>query len=73
MVTGLGAAGLALAREADAGHGPAVHSVFLWSALAGCLIALAMVATHRPAAIYAYDNGRAVGTFLNPTSWRPTP
>jgi hypothetical protein len=25
-----------------------------------------MVVGHRPAAIYAYDNGRAVGTFLNP-------
>ncbi len=25
-----------------------------------------MVVSHRPAAIYAYDNGRAVGTFLNP-------
>ncbi len=39
---------------------------FLWSALAASLLALAMLVSHRPAAIYAYDNARAVGTFLNP-------
>lgn len=66
LVTGLGAAGLALAREADAATVRLCIRAFLWSALAGCAIALAMVVTHRPAAIYAYDNGRAVGTFLNP-------
>ncbi len=66
LVTGLGAAGLALARDAGAETVRLCIRCFLWSALAGCLIALAMVATHRPAAIYAYDNGRAVGTFLNP-------
>ncbi len=66
MVTGLGGAGLVLARLADAGTTRLCIRTFLWSGLAACLIALAMVATHRPAAIYAYDNGRAVGTFLNP-------
>jgi O-antigen ligase len=66
LVTGLGAAGLAVARDADAETIRLCIRSFLWSALAGCAIALAMVATHRPAAIYAYDNGRAVGTFLNP-------
>jgi hypothetical protein len=66
LVTGLGAAGLAVARDADAATIRLCIRCFLWSALAGCAIALAMVATHRPAAIYAYDNGRAVGTFLNP-------
>jgi O-antigen ligase len=66
MVTGLGAAGLALARGADPPTVRLCIRTFLWSALGGCLVALAMVASHRPAAIYAYDNGRAVGTFLNP-------
>jgi O-antigen ligase len=66
LVIGLGGAGLALARQADAATARLCVRTFLWSALTGCLIALAMVVTHRPAAIYAYDNGRAVGTFLNP-------
>lgn len=66
MVTGIGAAGLALARGGDLDAVRACLRAFLWSALAACLVALAMLATHRPAAIYAYDNGRAVGTFLNP-------
>jgi hypothetical protein len=66
MVTGCGGAGLVLARAADAATARLCVRTFLWSATAGCLIALAMVALHRPAAIYAYDNGRAVGTFLNP-------
>ena len=66
MVTGLGAAGLALARSADQATVRLCARTFLWSALLACLIALAMLLTHRPAAIYAYDNGRAVGTFLNP-------
>ena len=30
------------------------------------LVACAMIATRVPAPLYAYDNGRAVGTFLNP-------
>ncbi|HEX3467069.1 MAG TPA: O-antigen ligase family protein [Candidatus Elarobacter sp.] len=65
-VTGVGAVGLALAREGDAVAVRQCLRAFSWSALTACLIALAMVAAHRPAAIYAYDNGRAVGTFLNP-------
>ena len=64
LVTGFGLAGLALAADRQA----QVWSIraFLWSALVAALLALAMVALRRPAAIYAYDNGRAVGTFLNP-------
>lgn len=65
LIVGLGFAGLAVARVAGAATIRLCVRVFLWSALAGCLIALAMVLTHRPAAIYAYNNGRAVGTFLN--------
>ena len=66
MVTGLGAAGLAVARDADAATLRLCIRTFLWSATAASLLALAMLVAHRPVAIYAYDNGRAVGTFLNP-------
>jgi hypothetical protein len=66
LVTAQGAGGLALARDADAATVRLCIRTFLWSALLGSLVALAMVVTHRPVAIYAYDNGRAVGTFLNP-------
>jgi hypothetical protein len=66
MVLGLGGAGLALARDADAATTRACLQAFLWSALAASLLALVMVISHRPVALYAYDNGRAVGTFINP-------
>jgi O-antigen ligase/polysaccharide polymerase Wzy-like membrane protein len=66
LVLGLGGAGLALARDVDAATARACLRAFLWSALASCVLALIMVVTHRPVALYAYDNGRAVGTFLNP-------
>src|ERR1700686_433833 len=66
LVTAQGAGGLALARDADAATVRLCVRTFLWSALAASLLALAMVVAHRPVAIYAYDNGRAVGTFLNP-------
>ena len=64
LVTGLGLAGLALVSDPQA-YALSVRA-FLWSALVAALLALTMVALKRPAAIYAYDNGRAVGTFLNP-------
>jgi O-antigen ligase len=66
LILGLGGAGLALAREADAATTRACLQAFLWSALASSILALAMLLSHRPVALYAYDNGRAVGTFLNP-------
>ena len=66
LVTAQGAGGLALARDADAATVRLCLRTFLWSALVASLLALAMLVTHRPAAIYAYDHGRAVGTFLNP-------
>jgi O-Antigen ligase len=66
LLLGLGGSGLALARDADAATVRAIIRCFLWSALASCVLALVMVVAHRPAALYAYDNGRAVGTFLNP-------
>jgi O-antigen ligase len=66
MVTGVGASGLVLARAADVATVRLVVRTALWSAMVGALVALAMDAVRRPAAIYAYANGRAVGTFLNP-------
>ncbi len=66
LVTGIGAAGLAVARDADAAAIRLFVRCFLWSALAGCAAALAMQVARRPVALFAYDNGRAVGTFLNP-------
>jgi O-antigen ligase len=39
---------------------------WLASATAAAGIAFAMIVTRVPAPLYAYDNGRAVGTFLNP-------
>jgi O-antigen ligase len=66
FVTGLGGAGLAVTREADAATVRLCIRTFLWSALLASLLALVMLVTRRPAAIYAFDNGRAVGTFLNP-------
>ena len=66
LVTAQGAGGLALARVADAATVRLCLRTFLWSGLAASLLALAMLVSHRPAAIYAYDHGRAVGTFLNP-------
>jgi len=44
----------------------AIVVAWLGSAALAALAALAMVAFRRPAALFAYDNGRAVGTFLNP-------
>jgi hypothetical protein len=66
FVTGFGGVGLMLARTADAVTVRLCIRTFLWSALTASLLALAMLLSHRPAAIYAFDNGRAVGTFLNP-------
>jgi hypothetical protein len=65
LVTGIGFAGLALSA-ADAATTRLCVRSFLWSALSACLLALAMLVSHRPAAVYAYDNARAVGSFLNP-------
>jgi O-antigen ligase len=66
FVAGLGFGGLALARAADAATVRVVIRAFLWSALVASALALAMLAIRHPVAVYAYANGRAVGTFLNP-------
>ncbi|HEY4439227.1 MAG TPA: O-antigen ligase family protein [Candidatus Elarobacter sp.] len=65
LVLGLGGAALALARDADAATVRTVVRAFLWSALAAAVVALVMVVTRQPPEIYAYNNGRAIGTFLN--------
>lgn len=65
MVTGIGLGALALV-DSDAATVRLCLRAWLWSALIAGLIALAMLLTRRPAAIYAYNNARAVGTFLNP-------
>ncbi len=66
MVTGLGAVGLVLARVADAGTVRLCLRTFLGSGIVAALAAIAMTVTRHPSALYAYDNGRVVGTFLNP-------
>jgi hypothetical protein len=66
MVAGLGAAGLTVARVADAATTRLCIRSFLWSALASAVLALAMLVSHRPYALYAFNQGRAIGTFLNP-------
>jgi hypothetical protein len=65
FVIGFGFAGLALLR-ADAATARLCLRAYLWSALLAALVALALLAAKWPAALYAYNNGRAVGTFLNP-------
>jgi O-antigen ligase len=62
---GVGLSGLAL-DGADASAVRLATRTFLWSALLACGLALALWLAHHPAALYAYNNGRAVGTFLNP-------
>jgi O-antigen ligase len=64
-VTGLGLGGLAISA-ADARTVHLCVRALLWSSLAASVIALAMLVLRRPVALYEYDNGRAVGTFLNP-------
>jgi O-antigen ligase len=66
LVLGGGPVALGLARDIDASTARACVRAFLASGLASALLALILVALRRPAALYAYDNGRAVGTFINP-------
>lgn len=67
VVLALGVPGAALYRySALPGVTRAILVVTLASAAVSAALALAMLATRSPAAIYAYNNGRAIGTFLNP-------
>lgn len=67
IVLALGLPGAALYRYAELpGVLRCVLIVTLTAAALSAGIALAMLATRTPAAIFAYNNGRALGTFLNP-------
>jgi hypothetical protein len=66
VVLGCGAAGLALARDAEAATTARCVRALLWSGTLSSLLALTMVVARRPAGLFAYNQGRAVGTFLNP-------
>jgi hypothetical protein len=65
IVTGFGIAGLALCA-ADARTAQLCTRTFLWSALIASAFALAMTLTRYPVAVFAYNTGRAIGSFLNP-------
>jgi hypothetical protein len=66
-IAGLVAAHFALlAYYRDAGTPRTVYLALLVSGLAAALFALALVVLRRPGDLYAYNHGRAVGTFLNP-------
>lgn len=51
---------------ADRYVAPAIFWSYLISGTLAALAAVAMVATHRPAALYAISHGRATGTFILP-------
>lgn len=58
-----------LAYYRDPGTPKIVYLALLSSGLAAALLAVALEVLHRPADLYAYNNGRAVGTFLNPNEF----
>jgi O-antigen ligase len=51
---------------ADKNVAPAIFWSYLVSGTLAAAAAIAMVATHRPAALYAISHGRATGTFILP-------
>jgi hypothetical protein len=69
-IAGMVAAHFALlAYYRDPGTPRTVYLALLTSGLAASLLALALEALRRPADLYAYNHGRAVGTFLNPNEF----
>jgi O-antigen ligase len=58
-----------LAYYRDPGTARTVYLALLASGLAASLLAVALVVLKRPADLYAYNHGRAVGTFLNPNEF----
>ncbi len=67
VVLAMGVAGITLYGYASLpGVTRTIVVATLASATAAGLAALVMVATRVPAPLYAYNNGRATGTFLNP-------
>jgi hypothetical protein len=66
IVFGLGAVGIAIDRYAALpGALGFLLGAFLAAGTAAAVLAIAMVVLRLPAAVYAYNNGRAVGIFLN--------
>lgn len=66
IVLAFGCVGIAVDRYADTPAGArALVATFLAASVASSALALGMVALRRPAGLYAYNNGRAVGLFLN--------
>lgn len=59
-------AGNQLYRLAEAGAWSAFVTAWLCSGIVLCVVALAAMATRRPALLYAFSHGRAIGIFENP-------
>ncbi len=67
IVLAMGAVGIATyGYSALPGVTRAIVIAVLASGTLASMVALAMLLTRTPAALYAYNNGRAVGIFLNP-------
>ncbi len=67
IVLAMGVVGVALYGYAELpGVTRTIVIAWLASAALATVTALAMIALRKPAALFAYNNGRAVGTFLNP-------
>ena len=62
----LALAGNATLRVAGGGAWRPVLIAFVWSGIFFCAIALIALALRRPAALYAFTHGRAIGIFENP-------
>ncbi len=70
VIAGMVAAHFALLRYyRDPGSARSVYLALLGSGLAASLIAVAFVVLKRPADLYAFNHGRAVGPFLNPNEF----
>jgi len=66
IVLGFGCVGIAIDGYADRpGAARALVAIFLAASTASSALALALVALRVPPGLYAYNNGRAVGLFLN--------
>jgi hypothetical protein len=59
-------AGNALFRCAAGGAWRPLVGAWLWSGLGACALALIALAARRPASLYAFAHGRAIGIFENP-------
>jgi O-antigen ligase len=67
IVLAMGIVGVALYGYSELpGVTRTIVIAWLASAMLATVTALVMIVVRNPAGLYAYDNGRAVGTFLNP-------